>query len=370
MTYLCYAACSFGLESVVAAELTKLGMQNVRARDARVYFDADERGVARANICMAIADRIYLVLDEFPAGTFDELFERVKAIPFGEYLPKNARFPVNADSVHSELKSVSDVQSISKKAVVESMRKKYGLGFYKEDGAAYELYVSILKNVASVCINTSGMGLNRRGYRVKNVTAPLRETLAAGLIGISGWFDRPFYDVMCGSGTIAIEAALKAKAQAPGLNRTFSAQFWPAFERAFIAEKAVGESRIIKPETAIFASDIDPQALEIAKFHAKRAGVSEMIRFSQCDVRDFAPEQRDGSIITNPPYAVRLGEKEETRKLYGAMGKKFRSLHGFKYYIICADDDFEAAFGKKADKKRKVYNGNIRCNFYQYFRKN
>lgn len=368
MNMLCFASCSFGLESVVSRELENIGAEPM-ARDARVYFYADENLLARANICLSAADRVYVVIKEFKAYTFEDLFEGVKNIDWSEWLSTRSTFPVTADSVRSTLKSVPDIQSISKKAVVEAMKDKTGLSFFKESGPEVNIYVSILTDNVTVCLNSSGAGLNRRGYRLRNVPAPIRENLAAGLIKLTRWYDRPFYDIMCGGGTIPIEAALAAKHEAVGLKRSFAFSEWnDAFKKAYSDEKASAQSKIIKSDVEIYASDIDPKTLDIAKFHARRAGVLDMIKFSQADARDFKPISSPGTIITNPPYAVRLSNQKDVHALYAELGARLTSLNDMKYYIICADDKFESAFGKKADKKRKLYNGNIKCCYYQYFR--
>ena len=366
----CYAACSFGLERAVLDELRRMGAENIDARDARVYFSADADMLARANLRLSSADRIYLVLNEFKAATFDELFDGIESMDWGEILPKSANFPVLGDSVRSALKSVPDIQAISKKAIVQAMRRKYGISFYREEGERYAVYVSILKDVVTVSLNTSGDGLNRRGYRVRNTKAPLRETLAAGMIRLTRWYDRPFYDPMCGSGTIAIEAAMKAMAIAPGLSRDFDAKHWSdEMAAAFRREKtsALSEKKN-STDVEIFASDIDEKTLNIAKFHARRAGVLNAIHFSTADVRSFSPQTETGTIVTNPPYAIRIGEADEVHELYASLGERIGKLSGFKKYFITADEHFERYYGIPADKKRKLYNGNIKCGFYQYFK--
>ena len=368
--FLCYAACSFGLEFAVANELKDMGIEP-HSKDAKVFFYADTAQIAMANIRLACADRIYLVIDQFKAFTFDELFENVKAIEWSKYLSKHSAFPVLADSVRSNLKSVSDIQKICKKAVVESLKRSYGLSFYKEDAEQKSIYISILSDEVTVSLNTSGMGLNRRGYRIKNATAPLRETLAAGLIRLTKWYDRPFYDIMCGSGTIAIEAALKLKNIAPGLNRKFESENWDSdFSAAFSKERRAARANIKRESLPpIFAFDIDPKILDMARFHAKRAGVDNMIEFAKKDATEFNALTQSGTIISNPPYAVRMGEKQAVHELYTNVGKALIPLSDYKYYFICSDEEFEKYFGKKCDKKRKVYNGNMKCNFYQYFKR-
>lgn len=365
-----YAACSFGLEAAAAAELKKLGLDDVEARDARVYFHADEAGLARANICLASADRIYMVLKRFHATTFEELFSGIVKMDWAEIIPKNAQMPVLADSVRSVLKSVPDIQSISKKAIVEALKRVYGLSFYKEDGDRFGIYVTILKDEVTVALNTSGIGLNRRGYRVRNSTAPLRETLAAGLIHITGWYDRPFYDVTCGSGTIAIEAAMKARNIAPGIKRSFDAEKWnEAYGAAFARERMNARDSIKKSaEVPIYGADIDSKTVDMAKFHSRRAGVEKDIRFEVADARRFTAEP-GGTIISNPPYAIRIGQADEAHELYKELGKMTARLEKFKYYFITADEQFERWFGRVADKRRKLYNGNVKCCFYQYFRR-
>ncbi len=359
MTYNCFASCAFGLESLVTTELKKQRLGGVSARDARVYFDADEQGIAAANLWLRTADRVFIELGTFEALTFDALFEGVRALPLEEFIPKDANFPVNADSVGSALFSVSDIQSISKKAAVVRLMAAHKVKVLPETGDRYDIHVKILRNQVSVCLNTSGMGLNRRGYRANNVTAPIRETLAAGLVMLSGWDGNELADPMCGSGTIAIEAAMIGANMAPGLSRSFDAQNWPRFKKPWLtARDEAVQQKTQSP--VIFASDIDKKALSAADKNALAAGVD--IKIFHADVRNFS---RSCPVLTNPPYAVRLGEKNEVHRLYGDMGKAFASVP--KKSIISADDDFERFFGKRATKKRKLYNGSIRCNFYQYF---
>jgi len=366
---LCYAACSFGLESTVANELKWMGIEDVTVKDARVYFECDKAGLARANIRLASADRVYIVLKEFEAHTFDELFEGIKAMRWGDILPKDARMPVNADSVRSDLKSVPDIQSISKKAIVTAMSATYKTNFFKEEGEEYPIYITILKDTVSVCLNASGLGLNRRGYRIRNGAAPIRETLAAGIIRLARYRYGRFYDVMCGSGTIPIEAAMRAANISPGLSREFASEKWSGLYRTtYRLERESARADIIKsPDAEIFASDIDPKMVDMAKFHARRAGVLEMINFRCADARDFHSAGA-GILVSNPPYAMRMGEESEVRELYRAMGQCMKKFPEVKCFYICADDAFESFYGRKPDKKRKLYNGNIRSDFYQYFR--
>ncbi len=359
MVYNCFASCAFGLESLTAAELRKLRLDGVSARDARVYFNADERGIALANLCLRTADRVYIELGTFEATTFDALFEGVRAIALEDHIPKDAAFPVNADSVGSALFSVSDIQSISKKAAVTRLMDRHRVSVLPETGDRYDIHVKILRNQVSVCLNTSGMGLNRRGYRKANVAAPIRETLAAGLVMLSGWGGGELSDPMCGSGTIAIEAAMLGANIAPGLNRAFDAQSWPRFKKKWNTTRSETEEMQTEPPV-IFASDIDKRALSAASQNAEAAGVK--LKVYHADVKSFS---RQCTVLTNPPYAVRLGERDEVHRLYSDMGHAFADVP--QKYIISADDQFERYFGKRATKKRKLYNGSIRCTFYQYF---
>lgn len=365
-----YAACAFGLEAVVARELERLDISDIETRDARVYFKADEAGLARANVCLRCADRVYMVLSEFPARTFDELFLGVSRADFGGLIPRKAKIPVAGDAVKSVLGSVSDIQAVSKRAVIESMKRTHGNIVFEESGSVFQVYVSILRDNVSVCLNTSGAGLNRRGYRVKNSEAPLKETLAAALLKIARWYAHPLYDPMCGSGTIAVEGAMMAKNIMPGANRSFAAQhFGMEFKRAFDREKQRAADGVQDSGVPIFASDIDEKALELAKFHAECAGVLSAIRFSRANAADFSSQTKDACIVTNPPYAQRMGEQKEVDRLYAQMGRAFFKQPDTKVFVLTADDGFENKFGYRADKKRKLYNGNIRCTFYQYFKK-
>lgn len=366
-----YAACAFGLEGIVARELERLNIEKQKTTDARVYFYADENEIARANICLRCADRIYMVLGEFKAVTFEELFENVAKINFGDIIPQNAKIPVTGDAVKSALGSVSDVQAITKKAIIKSMKRKYGNVSFEESKKPFNIYVTIIRDNVTVGLNTSGSGLNRRGYRVKNAQAPLKETLAAALIEISRWYSHPFYDPMCGSGTIAVEAAMMAKNIMPGALRHFDAMhFGSEFKREFDREKQKAADGIKKAQMPIFASDIDKEAVELALFHAENAGVLDAVEISRADVSDFKMKTDTASIVTNPPYAIRLGEEKEVSRLYTKMGKALLACENAKIFVITADEDFERKFGKKADKKRKLYNGNIKCTYYQFFKKN
>ncbi len=368
--YKCYASCAFGIEGILATEIRELGLTGVMAQDARVYFEADEYGVALANIFLRTADRVYIVLGEFSVRSFDELFQNITNIDFASFIPSDAKLPVNANAVRSELMSVRDIQAVSKKAVVKAMQRKYKLGTLPENGGVFGLFVNLYKDVATVALNTSGAGLNRRGYRLKNAEAPLKETLAAALILISRWHSRDFYDPMCGSGTIAIEAAMIASNMAPGIHRQFDAQNYSnSFRKAFADVREHAGARQTTPEMRICAGDIDSKNIKLATGHARNMGLDGAIDFYVGDATEFRQPEKPATIITNPPYAVRLGEKEEVERLYKNMGKVFLQLQDTVFFVLTASDRFEKDFGRKADKKRKLYNGNLRCTYYQYFRK-
>ncbi len=361
MEYKCFASCSFGLESVTSLELKRMQFDNVKASDARVYFNADESGIAKANLWLRTADRVYIELAQFSAVTFDELFEGVKGVALENFIPKDAEFPVDADSVNSALKSVSDIQSICKKASVDRLMQKHSVNKLPETGNRYNIHIKILRDSVSVCLNTSGAGLNRRSYRQANVAAPIRETLAAGIVLLSGYKEGPFCDPMCGSGTIAIEAAMMAAGIAPGLKRDFDAQRWKEFIKSFDSQRRLA-LEAPQSEYEIYASDMDKRALGAVSRNSQAADVD--IKIYHADISDFS---RSGcTVITNPPYAQRLGQREQVHELYRTMGIALADVKN--KYIITADNDFERYFGKRADKKRKLYNGSIRCTLYQYFK--
>ena len=366
----CFASSSFGLESEVAFELKKAEFSNVSVYDARVYFDANEADIFRANLILRTADRVYLEIAKFEVHTFDELFNKTVSLRFEDFIPKDAAFPVTADSVKSDLKSVSDIQSICKKAIVERLKSKYHISQFPETKEKYNVYVSILKDIVTVSLNASGEGLNRRGYRQFNVEAPIRETLAAGILALARYKgETNFLDPLCGSGTIAIEAALIARGIYPGANRSFDIEKWRAFDLKKFQELR-HTKKDLNPNIKIKASDISEKAIYAASANAKSAGVYGDIEFRVCDISKLNLDEFSGSVVTNPPYAVRIGEQNQVRELYKSMGKvllptfdKNKNLS-----IICADDEFERYFGKRADAKRKLYNGNIRCTLFQYRR--
>lgn len=370
MRYECYASCSFGLEGILAREIRELDLDDVRTENALVRFRADEYGIARANIELRTADRVYIVLARFPATTFDALFEGVRALPFEEWLPEDAAFPTAGNAVQSALMSVADIQSITKKAIVSALQRRYHTEKFPENGHRYQIYANTFQDEFTIALNTSGAGLNRRGYRVESVAAPLRETLAAALILIARWRRRDFYDPMCGGGTIAVEAAMMAADIAPGARRSFDAEwFSPAFEEAFAKVRREVRAREKVPEMGIFASDVDPRCVEAARRNAEAAGVAPYIRFAVRDVAAFEEPERPAAVISNPPYAMRIGERQEVDELYHRMGLVFRPLPDTVCFFLTPSPVFERLYGQTADKKRKLYNGSLQCWYYQYFRR-
>lgn len=370
MNYNCYASCAFGVEGVLARELRDLGLSDVRGSDAKVFFSGDAVDVAKANMWARTADRIYIILGEFEAHTFEELYDAVNQIPFEDFLPADAAFPVSGNAVQADLMSVSDIQRITKKAVVDAMHRKYAEERFAENGQRYHIYANNFRDHFTIALDTSGAGLSRRGYRLKNVTAPLRETLAAALILIARWSRREFYDPTCGSGTIAIEAAMIASDTAPGLNRRFDAQTYnEEFASAFADVRDEALTKIHAPSMRIQGSDIDPKAVQIAREHARNAGVGDWVDFEVRDVLSFAQPADPACVISNPPYAVRLGERRAVEQLYMDMGKVFRPLQDTVCFFLCESEHFERCYGLRADRRRKLYNGNLRCYYYQYFRR-
>ena len=363
--------CLLGLEGLIADELREMEAQNVQAENGRVLFTGDETILARANICSRFAERIQILVGTFEAHTFEDLFQGTKALPWEDWIGKTDRFPVKGYSLNSDLFSVSDCQSIIKKAVVERLKTTYQIPWFEETGALYQIQFSIMKNQVSLLIDTSGRGLHKRGYRPEANAAPLKETLAAALCSVAHLRHyHTLYDPMCGSGTIVIEGALMALNIAPGLYRRFTAETWRQFPpELWQAERRRAESlRRRDVDFHAYGWDIDEEALAIAKENARKAGVEKYITFEKRDIRDFAPVTEKATVIVNPPYGERLLDQQAARDLYRIMGKKFTPAHGRSYYVITADEDFERIFGRKADKRRKLYNGMIKCQVYMYFK--
>lgn len=364
------ATSAFGLEAVVAREVRQLGYEEVSVENGKVTFTADLAAICRANLWLRSADRVLLKLGEFKATTFDELFEKTKALPWTDWLPMDANFPVEGKSINSKLYSVPDCQAIVKKAVVEKMKTKYKRPWFGENGPRYTIEVALLKDIATLTIDTSGAGLHKRGYRKLSSPAPLKETLAAAMVLLSRWFpDRSLIDPCCGSGTIPIEAALIGLNIAPGLNRQFAAENWPILPSQLWQQAREEAESLIHQDLSlkIIGTDIDEEVLSLARYHARQAKVEKHIHFQRQPLAQVGSQANYGWLITNPPYGERLGELKEAETLYQEMNVAFKNLDTWSFYILTSHPRFEQIFGRRADKKRKLYNGRIQCNFYQFF---
>ncbi len=363
------ATAAFGLEAVVAREVKNLGYEEVMVENGRVTFQGDLSAICRGNLWLRSADRVLVKLGEFKALTFDELFEKTKALPWEQWIPEDGEFPVEGKSVRSKLSSVPDCQAIVKKAVVEKMKQKYEREWFDETAGKYRIEVALLNDMATLTIDTSGAGLHKRGYRTLSNRAPLKETLAAGLIQLSYWnADRVLIDPFCGSGTIPIEAALIGKNIAPGMNRSFVSEEWPVIPRELWREarKETHDLAKFDQPLRIYGSDIDGEALKLARYHIEEAQLDEDIHVQKLSVTELRSRFDYGCIICNPPYGERLGEQREVADLYRQMGKVFSNLDTWSHYIITSHPEFEALYGKKAGRRRKLYNGRIECTYYQY----
>ena len=363
--------CHFGLEAVLKKEIYDLGYDIVKVEDGRVTYSGDMEAVCRANIHLRTTERVLLKVGGFHAETFDELFEGIKALPWEHFLPKNAKFWVaKASSVKSKLFSPSDIQSIVKKAIVERLKQKYHIEWFAEDGAPYPLRVFINKDEVTIGLDTSGESLHKRGYRILSSKAPITETLASALIMLTPWKkDRILVDPFCGSGTFPIEAAMIAANIAPGMKRTFRAQDWPGVIDPVLWKDCFEEAEELvdtSVSTDIQGYDIDGEIIRAARDNAKRAGVDHLIHFQQRPVSELRHPKKYGFIITNPPYGERLEEKAALPGLYKEIGQAFGRLDCWSEYLISSYEDVERYIGRKADKKRKIYNGMLRTNFYQY----
>lgn len=364
------ATSAFGIESITARELKKLGYFDQKVENGKVTFKGDEAAICRTNLWLRTSDRVLLKMGEFKALSFEELFEQTKALPWDEIIPEDAEFPVEGKSIDSKLFSVPDCQAIVKKAVVEKLKQRYKCDWFEEKGPRYRIEVALLKDVAILTIDTSGAGLHKRGYRKLVGGAPIKETLACAMILVSHWNkDRVLLDPMCGSGTIPIEAALIAKNIAPGLGREFDSEKW-SFIPQELWDKARDEAYDVINEDGNFrihGSDIDEEAISLARYHAKKAGVDDVIHLQRMPLTEISSRYKYGIIISNPPYGQRLGESDYVEELYREMGKVFKRLDTWSYYVITSNLEFEKFFGRRADKKRKLYNGRLLCNYFQYF---
>lgn len=369
-TYKLVATAAAGIEALVGKELRTLGY-DCQVENGKAYFTGNDYDIAKTNIYLRTADRIKIVFGQFMAKTFDALFEQTKALPWEQILPVDAEFPVSGKSVKSTLHSVPNCQSIVKKAIVNRLSAAYARRTHlPETGALYPIEVSILKDVVTLTIDTSGTSLFKRGYRTEKGGAPLKENMAAALVMLTNWFpDKPFYDPCCGSGTIPIEAALIGLNIAPGLNRSFAAEKWTFFDpKAFDTVRQEARKEIRTDVTLdILGADIDGSMIEIAKQNAIKAGVSEHIEFKQMQLKDFRTKKENGVLVANPPYGDRLLSEEQAQNIYRQMGQTYEPLETWSKYILTSDLSFEEHYGKQATKKRKLYNGAIRTDYFQFW---
>ena len=360
--------CLFGLEGLAGDELRRMDLESVRVENGRVLFSGDERALAKANIGLRTGERVLIQLADFPAKTFEELFQGVYRANLEDFIPKDGAFPVKGHCLNSQLMSVPDCQAIVKKAACRRLGEKYGVSWLPETGAKYQLQFSLMNDRVQLYLDTSGPGLHKRGYRANGNDAPLRETLAAAMVTLTRYRGREFlWDPFCGSGTIPIEAALIARNQAPGMYRRFSAE---AF--SWVDPKIWGEVRSefrdkeFKGNYRILGSDNDPKCVSLAMANARKAEVDKLITFQDGDATKMSLPTDSGILICNPPYGERMLEQQSAQRLYAALGRHLKYADGWKKYIITSEPEFEHYFGKRADKKRKLYNGMIKCDYYMY----
>ncbi len=369
-TYTLLATTTMGLESLAAKELKKLGFTDLSIENGRVRFETDALGIARANLWLRTADRIKLLVGEFEARSFEELFEKTKALPWQNFISKDSEFPVLGRSVKSDLFSISDCQAIAKKAIVEKLKQVYPIEWFEETGPMTRVEVALHKNTAQLTLDTSGEGLNRRGYRTRHNQAPLKETLAAALIQLANWYpDIPFHDPFTGSGTLPIEAAMIAQNIAPGVNRSFAFSEWEWYDGA-LYERALEEAEDLADYDAkfeIIGSDIDHKMVELARYNATEAGFFDQIYIKQMSFRDFSPKSEKGVLIGNPPYGERMQDLPYVENLYRELGAIMSKYPYWSAYILATHEKFEELYGKKATKRRKLYNGSLKTQYYQYW---
>lgn len=360
--------CLFGLEGIAGDELRRLNLEDVRVENGRVLFSGDESALARASIGLRTGERILIRLADFPAKTFEELFQGVYNTPLEDFIPKEGTFPVKGHCLNSQLMSVPDCQAIIKKAASKRLGERYGVAWLPETGAKYQLQFSLMNDRAQLYLDTTGPGLHKRGYRAVGNDAPLRETLAAAMVLLTRYRGREFlWDPFCGSGTIVIEAALIARNQAPGLRRRFAAEAF-AWSDSQVWNRAREEARDkeFRGEYRILGSDNDPKCVSLSMANARKAGVGELIRFQDGDATKLPLPAQEGILICNPPYGERMMEQQSAQQLYAALGRHLKFADGWKKYIITSEPEFEHYFGARADKKRKLYNGMIKCDYYMY----
>ena len=360
--------CLFGLEGIAGDELRRLNMENVRVENGRVLFSGDQTSLAKANICLRTGERVLIVLANFEAKTFEELFQGVYRANLEDYIPKDGEFPVKGHCLNSQLMSVPDCQAIVKKAASKRLGEKYGVSWLPENGARYQLQFSIMNDRVQLYLDSSGVGLHKRGYRAVGNDAPLRETLASAMVQLTRYRGREFlWDPFCGSGTIPIEAAYIAKNRAPGLNRHFAAEKFAWMEQSlWEAVKTEAKDLEFRGKYRILGSDNDPKCISLSISNARKAGVSDCIDFRDGDATKMSLPTDSGILICNPPYGQRMMEQQSAQRLYAALGRHLKFADGWKKYIITSEPEFEHYFGRRADKKRKLYNGMIKCDYYMY----
>ena len=359
----------FGLEGLCADELRRLGLPQVKAENGRVCCKARPEDIPRVNLNLRTGERVLLVVGRYHAADFEALFEGAKALPWEDLIPREGAFPVKGHSLNSQLHAVPAIQAVLKKALAARLGAKYGMDTLPESGALYQVQFSIMADQVTLMLDTSGAGLHKRGYLAVGVVAPLRETLAAAMVLLSRYRGRdPFCDPFCGSGTIPIEAALIAKNQAPGLNRAFSAQKWRWLDSGLwlqAADEAMDKE--FHGDYDIWGGDIDPKAVAIARDNAVKADVEDVVRFEVADAARFHRDAPAGRVVTNPPYGERILEKREAEELYRAFGRAVRTLpEGWRVSVLSSHTEFERTFGRTAEKKRKLYNGMLKCDLFQY----
>ncbi len=361
----------FGTEAFVSREVRRLGYETTSVEDGRVTFLGDYEAICRANLWIRTGERVLIKLAEFKAESFEELFEGVYNAPWQEWLPVDARFPVKGYCLKSQLASVPSCQAIIKKAAAKKLGTIYGIEQLPEDGSLYQIQFSIMKNRVTIMIDTSGDPLHKRGYRKLSNAAPLRETIAAAMVTMSYWkFEQPLLDPFCGSGTIPIEAAMFKRNIAPGLSREFAAEkFKNIPDKLWAKAREEARDMVHNVPLEIYASDIDPECVELTNANAENAGVADFINISRADARKVFIDKPNGSIICNPPYGERMGDVKECEKLYRDIGKNFSRFNNWAKYILVPNESFEKLFGEKASKKRKIYNGMLKCNIYQFYSK-
>lgn len=362
------ATTTFGLEAIARRELENLGYEILKVTDGKIYFEGDLSDIAKANIWLRTADRVLILLDQFEARTFEELFDKVYEIDWVNIIPKNGNFIVNGKSIKSKLYSVPDCQRITEKAIIEKLKTKYDIQWFEKSGALYELEVSLLKDVASITLDTTGKGLHKRGYRIKHGDAPLKETLAAALVSLSFWNeDRLLFDPFCGTGTILIEAAMIGKNIAPGLKRGFSFNNWTGVDKEILnRQREIARSKIKDNTLELVGTEIDKEVAEIAEEIIKEMNLQEDIAIYNMDFRDFSLKDNYGILITNPPYGERL-TNFDVKNLEKDLAKKMKKFPTWSKYVLTSDEEFEKNVGKKADRRRKLYNGRLKVDYYQYY---